>query len=440
MSTYSNASVPIGFTAYKEANKVHQEMKLVLKRMDAESLSLLLIKDFCNDHMWIQSDSEYHNLILACRFKENFSSFMESREILMMDTKIALASELDTSRTELLSEYAAVFKEVNEITLSKTELPPDITGFLSHLNPVKDLDSDTVNDTPHYIPGYSLKKRIVAIETFNSLTQVLYKKQLCLNEGALYNPGLTANLPLFKAMLEVETCLSSWMSAKISSLNFQLVSTTYRGMLDSPERLEMDSVTVGQYLLGLLHNFHEVHLPALKRLANPAYTKEHIDVITKKMQLDISFPQMTTSGLISKLGEKFHEYIPDAIKDLEESAVKEYRLSQKVTQMASRYHDMKLDLEPNCRFSISVLKPLNLLISTVESDLLTTVTTLSAAGNVPYAAELCSLESQLRIASNSLRLWEVMQPLMITVLTFFESDEVRRQLNPELRAFKVLVK
>eukprot|EP00842_Homolaphlyctis_polyrhiza_P001439 jgi/Hompol1/2296/HPOL_005931-RA len=125
------------------------------------------------------------------------------------------------------------------------------------------------------------------------------------------------------------------------------------------------------------------------------------------------------------------------IEPIELSASKEHAITNTIKEINERYLNMSIELESNNRFGLTVVKSLSNYISSIESDLLTVGMMISSKGMEKYVTQLKEIESTLQIASGAMREWEQMQPLMINVHGFFESEEVRLQLSIELRRFRV---
>lgn len=406
-------------------------MKNILKQMGSEIRSILLIKEFCNDHSWVQPDDEYLHVVAVCQLRDRFSAFMTKRSKIMTEAKDRISQEILVERQMFMLEWRNVSEIVNH-PLSKSIIIADPSLLHLNTNIAKNV----------YIPKKTLQICLEKAISFEKKGSQLKEKISCI-EGVTIEIDeilflLNARVKMTQNLTEIEDGLHGWRFMPISLINYHQVSLTCDRIVDSLHGLNYDDIPLVDYLSRELLTFRDFQLPLAKRLLSQTFGPTHWSAINYVIGMKFDTCVNSIFDLVSTYGTNYDRF-SESLSPIEEVATKEYSLIKSISDMWNRYKNIPMELESNSRFGITVLRSLTNYISIVDSDLLNVGVMLSTPRIEQYISTLKDLEGCLKVASSSLRYWEEMQPLMINVHSFFESEEVRSQLLVELRTFKVFV-
>ncbi|KAI8911022.1 hypothetical protein EDD86DRAFT_269734 [Gorgonomyces haynaldii] len=451
VENYFLVPVPSNCAEFQLATQRHEEMKSILKKTDSETRSLLLMKEFCNSQSWLQPDEDYMNLMAACQIQERFAQFMDQRELVMANTQKQLRDQTSDKLAAFLNDWENVSEELTRIFTKNVVLPAGAEELMSEVSerensflPIR--YAQRLDDTKPmmiYEPKSTLLAVYNRITDYKSLAERLRTEIQQINGcerehevlEVLFN--LDSKRVLLSIWMEVESNLSHWRSTAIGALDFEQIETECDQLTQSYQQHVKEEMPVATYLQKDLSFFFNTQLPLAHRLTNKTLEQVHWRLIRDLFQIDLHLDKSSIDDITKAHSIQGYKRLSNELGPIEETAKKEYSLSKTIADMWYRYHNMPLELEENGRFGITVVKGLGNHINVIESDLLTTSLLLSSSQADKHAPKLRDLEGKLQIASMAMRQWETMQPLMINVHSFFESEEVRRQLFAELRTFKV---
>ncbi|KAI8928647.1 hypothetical protein BC831DRAFT_548196 [Entophlyctis helioformis] len=330
-----------------------------------------------------------------------------------------------------------------------------VPGSTQHLSPVQPHagQSSTTRISPRRAQGAgaeviedptgSLTSLLAKITQSIELAKAIIAKMECIDnvpqssEMELVMTQMKARQELVSSMLKLRRRLDYWRSAAIAVLDLDEIAATSHDLMRRIEELATSNSPIAKTTYDDLKMFTEYELPVLCKLKNPIFGADHWEAIRKVLRFHFVADKNSIRDIVDTLGHASLQGISSLIEPIELSANKEHAITNVIKEMGERFNTMPVELEANDRFGLTVVKSLANYISTMESDLLTIGMMVSSKGMDKYVPQLKDLEGKLQAAVGAMREWEQMQPLMINVHGFFESEEVRLQLSVELRRFRV---
>ncbi|KAJ8324801.1 hypothetical protein O5D80_007029 [Batrachochytrium dendrobatidis] len=242
---------------------------------------------------------------------------------------------------------------------------------------------------------------------------------------------------LIGCLICLRSNLVNWRTFPIASLSISEVNITAAELMHIPEKFNLMNSPIVKANYDDMIQFMQVELPLLTILKNPIFREEHWEHIRTLIQFDLHIETHSIQDIIDTFGFDTISILTDTIEPIEAAANKEYAITNVIKEIKERYQLMPIELETNNCFGLPVVKNFTNYISTMESDLLTLGMMMPSKGMEKYSLILDDIKAKLHTAIEAMREWEKMQPLMISVHGFFESEEVRLQLSVELRRFRV---
>lgn len=422
MENYFLAPVPVTCKEFKVASTQHEEMKGILKRMGSEIRFIMLIKEFCNDQLWLQSDSDFKGIVDVCQLQEKFTDFMTLRGKVMVEAKDKLQLEVLNETNQFMSFWAVESNFIN-FPFSKEVF---------------------ITSDHKYIPQVTLSNCYAKIaECLSSASELCEKiKYIEGNTTEMLEIMflLQSRYNITKDLIDIEQGLDTWRRTPFKKLEHASITAKCDMLAASIRATSFEDMPLLESLYNDLITFRKIELPFSKRLANSALSakKNNWEEVEKILEMPLDLDKNSINDIRKTHTTKArYDVLSQKLQPIEEKAEKEFSLSKTINDMWDRYNNMPIDLETDDRFGITLVKSLSNYISMIDSDILTVGVLISSPGVEQHLLRLNDLNSKLKIAAAAMRYWESMQPLMINVHSFFESEEVRSQLLLEMRTFKV---
>jgi hypothetical protein len=249
MESYFTAPIPVSSQEFKIASVQYEEMKAVLERIGSEIRYLLLIKEFCNDHLWTQPDSDFKALISVCQLQEKFGDFMVQRRIVIIEGKERLQKEIFIE--------SELFMQLWSDNLEFINMPFSKDGICES-----------------YTPHVTLKSCLDRVSNLLSISSSLCDKIMCI-EGT--NPEILESSFFLQSkesilinLIETENSLQLWRNLPISLLNFSSIMADCDKLLANVRVSSNEDIPLIEKLSKELLFLRKYEIPFVKRLRNAA--------------------------------------------------------------------------------------------------------------------------------------------------------------------------
>lgn len=285
-----------------------------------------------------------------------------------------------------------------------------------------------------------LKKVKNAIE----VAGIIQKKVDCINEyqhvpqsaelGAAHKYMTKCQL-IFGWLLRIQRKVADWRKAAVAELDDIGIEALCKDFIDIVMKSNMlDTSKLLQSTMLDVKFFLVEELPVAKMLLYPHFRTWHWEKMLDIFSLAIETKEHSISYILE------HAKGSNTLKELKEvqnSAMRGSFLEETLITIQTRVNSMKCQLEsyegaPDLVIFCNITNS----IEVVEGDLLT-LQSLELSEN-HYRKSVKNLQELLNLVRTSLKALDAMQPLMIKCFCFFESADVKIQLNSQNKRFKAL--
>jgi hypothetical protein len=249
MESYFTAPIPATSQGFKIATVQYEEMKVVLERIGSEIRFLLLIKEFCNDHLWIQPDSDYKALISVCQLQEKFGDFTVQRRIVMIEGKERLQKEISAESKTFMRLWSDNLEFINA-PFSKDDI------------------------CESYTPHVTLKRCLETVCNLLSISSSLCDKYMCIDgtnpeilEASFF---LQSKENILINLIETENGLELWRNLPILHLDFSSIVADCDRLLANVRVSSHEDIPLIEKLCNKLLFLRKYEMPFAKRLTNAA--------------------------------------------------------------------------------------------------------------------------------------------------------------------------
>ncbi|KAJ3292987.1 Dynein heavy chain 7, axonemal [Borealophlyctis nickersoniae] len=421
--TYFSLPVAVTFEQARTAKSVIREMRAAMPDIERRSEHIRRTKEFFDAHSLSLEDDCVAKYYRAYILRDRMQTFLEERE----DQLQRLVATLGVTLEREMEMFSELWKEV-EANLEKLFTQQPLTK--KHPETERTPPTGLGNILKHISNALDIATLIIQkAECIENFDRARMLQDLC--------AFMESRKQMVTGLINLRHNLEEWRSKPFSKVNVETVSHSAQDILNAIEASNLLFSPVVVDARKELRLFMDAELPVLRVLTNPKLRSWHWErvgeIIDKR---GVTFNETSLKEVVEAAGYRNLDIVTDELREVEEAAEKESAISTGLADITERFEALVLDTTPNDAVGLTVIASFDMLISTIESDLLAINIMSSAQAVDNYTAAISALEKRLSFALSVLKEWEIMQPLMINVHGFFDAEEVRLQLAAELRRFR----
>jgi hypothetical protein len=284
-----------------------------------------------------------------------------------------------------------------------------------------------------------IQKKVFRIQFYPLKVDCINEYQIVPQTQELYNAHeyMEKCQAIINGVLNIQSKLVIWRSLAISNLEVEEISQTcdeFMVLIRNSQMLDVSKLLQSAWLDAKFYMAEELYVS--KILLNPSFKTWHWEKMCEILggyELDI------TKQSIYDVQSHYTKGMETAkqLKEVETLAIRGSFLEETLNTITARLNSLDCHLEPyEGNSGLIIFRQIWGTIDIIDGDILT-LGTLALNGN-HYRNAVNNLVGRLDKVKISLQELELMQPLMIKCFCFFDSDDVKLQLQAQNRRFLAL--
>ncbi|KAF7272031.1 hypothetical protein GWI33_015147, partial [Rhynchophorus ferrugineus] len=231
-----------------------------------------------------------------------------------------------------------------------------------------------------------------------------------------------------------------WMDNPILNIDADAIEVTVTDMYKMMVRLikvfsDIENVqSVAIHIRNDIDKFKPL-IPLLQCLRNPGMRQRHWDKFSDETGIELVWSTTTTFNDVLKLGvEKYAE----EIKNVAESATKEYAIEQTLEKMMAQWDDNLLEITPYKSTGTYIMKISEEQQQMLDDHIVMTQQISFSPFKGPFEDKISEWEEKLRITADVIEEWMDVQKQWMYLEPIFTSDDITKQLPVESKKYKTM--
>ncbi|KAJ1566153.1 Dynein heavy chain 2, axonemal [Nowakowskiella sp. JEL0078] len=430
---FFSLQLPTTFEQAKQAkdylNYIHNSMNHNYKRI----CLIKNIKAFLDSNLWKLPDRDAQRHCDALQMHLKLEKFLDERDKQINESMQILRESLSHEIKTFLELWLKIEGSLEKILMD----PP---GQNSNISVGEEIGFSEMSSSKEDRITVLSKHILKTIEVADALELKIACVENVPEAENLHqiNLYMKARNNLIAGLLSFNKNLRNWKTSPVSTLVIEEILNTANEFLESVEISRFLDSRMVKSNKDELTLFLEVEFPLLKILKFPHFRDWHWDRIRNIFGFNFDFTIHSLRFVFDNLNSENLSSVMSRLRDVEEDGKKEGIINNTILEIQQRYSTIKMETEMIEKLHLAIIPSFASALSQIESDLLTIGILSSTAYVENFRGDLENLENTLQTAHNVLKEWEAMQPLIISVTGFFDTEEVRLQLSSESRKYQTI--